>query len=157
MRWDEQAALKSIAVKESIPIIVATVVWGSEWKGRRVSFHCDNSAVAVLKSRSSRDQDLMQPLRCLFFFEAKHQFQLSFTHIAGIDNERADDLSRDRLAGFKARIPWVDDHPTDIPPLLLQWLLRPHQDWTSQSWIQQFGSFAGEVWLNPHKKPTPQH
>ena len=45
LKWDEQSASRGIApVKELLPIIVATVVWGHGWKGKQVCFQCDNSA-----------------------------------------------------------------------------------------------------------------
>lgn len=66
--------------------------WGSAWKGRRVLAHRDN--IAVVAVLNSRYNSLMQMLRCPFFIEAQHQFSLFTTHIAGINNGLADDLSR---------------------------------------------------------------
>ena len=45
----------------------------------------------------------MQRLRCLFFVEARHQFQLTAIHVPGVENDLADDLSRDRLVSFRAK------------------------------------------------------
>jgi len=60
------------------------VVWGSQWEGKTVQARCDNSAVvAVLNARTCRDRDMMQLVRCLFFFEAVHQFAC---HILGTEN-----------------------------------------------------------------------
>lgn len=42
----------------------------------------------------------MQMLRCLFFIEAQFQFKTVATHVPGVDNELADDLSRDKLTSF---------------------------------------------------------
>ena len=61
---------KCIAVKELVPIIIAAVIWGPEWKGQLVCAHCDKAVVDVLGSRSCKDKDLMQMLRSLFFLEA---------------------------------------------------------------------------------------
>ena len=123
---------KQIAVKELIPILVAIILWGSEWREKRVLSYCDNSAVvSVLNSRYSRDKDLMQLLRCLFFLEAQLQFQLSGSHIPGAANSCADNLSRNQLAAFRISTPHADIYPTPIPSSLLQWLLLPCMDWTS--------------------------
>lgn len=49
--WPEQ----SITVKELLPIVLATAVWGRLWAGQRVLTRCDNMAVVhVLQSRTSR-------------------------------------------------------------------------------------------------------
>lgn len=63
----------------------------------------------------------MQLLRSLFFLEATHQFRLSSVHIAGVDNELADDLSRNRLRDFKGKTVGMDVHSSPIPDCLLQW------------------------------------
>ena len=74
LQWDQQSRDKQIAVKELLPVIIASAIWGHEWAGRRVVSNCDNQAVvAVLNSRDSREKDLMQLLRCLFFLEAHFQ------------------------------------------------------------------------------------
>ena len=66
--------------------------------------HCDNAAVvAVINSRYSRDDRLMQRLRCPFFVEARHQFQLTAVHVPGVENDLADDLSRDNLVSFRVK------------------------------------------------------
>ena len=37
-----------IAAKELLPILTAAAVWGREWKGMKVHFHCDNMAVVMV-------------------------------------------------------------------------------------------------------------
>ena len=146
LEWSQCTKGKSIAVKELIPIVIAAAIWGPQWRGKMVCARCDNGAVvAVLQSRSSRDTDLMQLLRCLWFFEALHQFQLVSQHIPGVENTLADDLSRNRLGEFMDKAGKVNDTPSFIPPSLLQWLLAPQQDWTSQNWTSQFSTFVGRV------------
>ena len=75
LEWDNQSHHFGIAVKELIPIIIASVVWGESWKGHLVRCRCDNQAVvAALSSRSSTEANIMHMLRCLFFVEAHFQF-----------------------------------------------------------------------------------
>lgn len=143
LQWPDNMRSKNIAVKELIPIIIATLVWGPDFAGKRLLASCDNAAVvSVLSSRYSRDKDLMQMLRCLFFIEAYYHFSLSAHHIAGTRNVWADDLSRNRLAAFKTKVPHADPYPTPLPPPLLQWLINPNLDWTSPSWMQQLTIFV---------------
>ena len=112
---------------------------GKGWHGRRVLVHCDNeAAVHMLASRSSRDAQLNHLLRCLFFIEAEFNFALSGTHIAGVDNHLADDLSRDKLSCFLSKLPQAHTLPSPIPKPLTTALLDTHATWTSPSWIQQF-------------------
>ena len=143
LRWDERTMQLHIAAKELIPVIIAAVIWGRWWRGGKVLAQSDNMAtVSVINSRFSRDPHLMQLLRCLFFIEAHLQFKLEATHIPGADNDLADDLSRDNLAAFLHKLPSADPIPSPIPPSLLQWLLHPNLDWTSQTWMELFTSFV---------------
>ena len=108
--------------------------------------YCDNAAVvAVLNGRYSKETNLMQMLRCLFFIEAYFQFTVMARHVAGVRNEIADDLSRNRLASFRSKLFLADDNPSPIPSSLVQWLLRPEVAWTCPSWIQQFTTFVHMV------------
>lgn len=143
VEWNDATRQMCIAVKELMPIIISAVIWGPEWKGKSVCARCDNKAVVdVLGSRSCKDKDLMQLLRSLFFLEASYQFQLSAEHIAGADNDLADDLSRNKLGNFKEKALGMNTYPSHVPDFLLQWLLQPCHDWSSPSWIQQFIGFV---------------
>ena len=141
LQWDHYLATKQIAVKELLPIIVAAAIWGRSWCAQRVVSRCDNTAVvAIINSLYSRERDLMQLLRCLFFIEAHFQFHLSAVHLPGVWNDWADDLSRNRLPAFRRKVPEADTLPSPIPSTLLQWLCHPQMNWTSASWTQLFNS-----------------
>jgi len=143
LAWDATTQHFQIAVKELIPVLIATVVWGSNWKGFSVMVHCDNEAVVtVLNSRYSKDHHLMHMLRTLFFIEAQCQFKIAARHIPGNVNSLADYLSRNELELFYTKHQGANSHPSHIPPNLLQWLLDPHMDWTSELWTLQFNTFV---------------
>ena len=98
LKWVEQVQGHSITVKELIPIVVATAVWGPTWRGSSVQVLCDNAAVvAILNQNSSRDKEVMHLIRCLAFITAKFQFLLSASHIPGVENTAADAFSRNKL------------------------------------------------------------
>ena len=64
--WSEWPgfASASIAAKELLPIIVATVIWRPWWKGLVVMCHCDNEAVvASIKMGYCRDPGMVHMLR----------------------------------------------------------------------------------------------
>jgi len=138
---------ESIAVKELIPIVLAGAVWGDLWSGNVVLCRCDNeSVVAVVNSRTSRDPGLMHLLRCLAFVEAHWGFYSRAVHLPGVENSLADDLSRDRLERFLASSHSVlSQVPTTIPSNLLEVVCNSRPDWTSPAWSQCFSSCVKKV------------
>ena len=51
MAWDGKTRDMNLTAKKLIPIIVAAVIRGQNWKGGKILAHCDNAAVvAVLNS-----------------------------------------------------------------------------------------------------------
>ena len=53
----------SIVAKELIPIVLASMLWGSRWQGCLVMAYCDNLAVVeVINAGYSKDSLLMQLL-----------------------------------------------------------------------------------------------
>ena len=125
LQWNQSSYGLHIAVKELIPILIGTFVWGEHWKGARVTAYCDNTAVvSVLNSRYTADDRMMQMLRCLFFVEAHFQFQLHAVHIPGRHNNLADYLSRNRLHTFLSEKHSAAPKPSHVPSSLLQWLLH---------------------------------
>ena len=140
-QWNERVKGSSIAVMEFLPIIMAAVVWGEYWKGLTIQCNCDNqSVVCVINSGSSKDPVLMQLLRCLFFVEAKFDCQVVARHTPGSENGLADALSRNRLSAFFSSHSQANSHPTRIPDNLVNGLLSPHLDWTSENWMNSSGS-----------------
>ena len=68
LKWEGHIQSAHITVKELVPIIIASVIWGPHFHGKRVLSNCENSAmVTILNSRYSRDNTLMQLSCCLFF------------------------------------------------------------------------------------------
>ena len=139
LQWDKLSASKQITIKELVLIVIAAVIWDHSWRGHQVVSRCDNSAVvAIINSRYSREKDLMQLLRCLFFIEAHFEFHIRAIHLPGEHNVQADDLSRNRLSAFLEKVPEANSLPSSVPSSLLQWLLHSHLDWTSPTWTQLF-------------------
>lgn len=145
LAWSSSAAKYQIAVKELLPVVLAAAVWGKDWKGLDVTCHSDNQAVvAVIRSRTSKDPDLMHLLRSLSFIEARYEFFLSAKYIPGSCNELADDLSRNRLSSFLQKASNMSLKPTTIPQPLRDLLFIEKPDWLSPSWTQLFNSILRE-------------
>ena len=105
-QWPQGAAHRHIAFLELVAVLLASTVWARCWYGQSVLCRCDNqAAVQVISSRSCRDPGLTHLMRCLFFLEATYQFELTAVHVAGRDNQLADDLSRNQLSSFRSKVP----------------------------------------------------
>ena len=129
LAWSSSAAKYHIAVKELLPVVLAAAVWGKDWKGLDVTCHSDNQAVvAVIRSRTSKDPDIMLLFRSLSFIEARYEFFLSAKYIPGSCNELADDLSRNRLSSFLQKASNMSLKPTVIPQPLRDLLFI--ENWT---------------------------
>ena len=141
LEWDCRSISLSIAEKELIPIILAGAAWGHLWHSRQVVCQCDNqTVVACLKSRTSRQAGLMHLIRCLVFIEAYYCFYLHPSYINTKANHLADDLSRNNLHSFLSKVPSADPQPVPVCLPLLDLLLDPQADWVSQPWRSQFGA-----------------
>ena len=141
--WEQSHSTLHITVKEMVPILLAAITWGHNWKGGQVVVRCDNMAVVTaLNNRTCREKFVMQMLRTLFFIEAHHQFKLTSEHVSGSNNTLADYLSRNQIELFQASHKTAKSLPAHINPSLLQWLLHLQLDWTSPAWTHQFSSFV---------------
>ena len=133
LAWSDTVGVSSnIAVKELIPIVMAAAMWGKQWRGQVVNCRCDNMAVvAVIKSRASKESEIMHLLRCVAFIEARWEFTLVATHLAGRENTLADDLSRDRQQSFlQARSGLVMDQSVPSQDLV-DMVCNKKPDWLS--------------------------
>ena len=139
-QWLPGALDKSIAVKELVPIVMVATIWGAEWQGKVVLFHCDNqSVVAILNNLDSREEDLMHLVRCLFFLAARHQFWFLATHVPGVTNKLADAISRNHMSQFFAQAPpGISRVPSPLQPSLPALLYLERPDWLSPRWTQLF-------------------
>ena len=146
LTWPPSWNQVNIAVKEMLPIVVAAAVWGHLWSGQHILFLSDNMAVvAALSARSARHPTLSHLLKCLFFWEARHNFEHSAEHLAGKRNTAADALSRNNLQSFRSLTPQAKAVPTVVPAQVLSLLMDPNLHWTSPNWVQMFRDSLNKV------------
>ena len=118
--WTESQRPLSIAYKELFPIVVAAHLWGTQWVARRIEFLSDNeSVVAILKSGTSKDRNLMVLLRYLTRLAIHHSFSFTASSVRGKDNPVADAISRFQFQRFRQLAPLADAEPTAVPPALV--------------------------------------
>ena len=143
LSWQGLPHLESIALKELFPIILASALWGTEWRGRYILCHSDNQAVvSQVNHLHARDPLAAHLLRFLAFFQARFDFRMRAVHIQGVLNRGADDLSRNRAQRFLTNHPSVSPLPTQVTqPLLDILLFHRLQDWTSPQWRDLCSSF----------------
>ena len=153
--WDSQSVALPIMTKELLAIVLACTVWGPTWSRHQVTVLCDNQAVvACLRSRSCHDHHIMHMLRTLTFIEASLTFMIHPQYISTTDNHLADDLSRNHLYSFLSKVPHADQVATLLPRPLVELLLDPSMDWTSQQWLQRFSAIFRMDWPHPLAEST---
>ena len=114
--WPPVLQNRSIQWKELYHIALACLLWGHQWTGKKLLFHCDNQAVVdIWASGSSRDPLIMHLVRSIFFTAATNHFTVLVTHIVGTSNVIADSLSRLQMSRFRLLAPAADLEPTPVP------------------------------------------
>ena len=135
LEWPKSWASYHITAKEMLPIVLATAMWGEQWRGKTVRCRCDNAAVvAAIRSGWCKNKHTMHLLRSLYFFQAAYQVKLVTEHIKGSDNELADAISRNNHQQFLSMMTSAQQVPVEVHPQLKQTLVDQPADWTSQTW-----------------------
>ena len=127
-RWtadEEQQAARlkrdSMPFKELYALTRAAATWGSQWRGRKILFHCDcQPVVDAWRKGDSPRTHISNLIRTLLFIAATHDFNLNITHIAGVENVCADLLSRGQVERFLESPGQHDPSPTIPSPLPTQ-------------------------------------
>ena len=138
-QWPKKWQPVGIMAKELVPIVMSCAVWGPHLARSTTLFQCDNlSLVAAITKGSSKDQTVMHLLRSLWFFAATFDIHIVAEHIAGVNNFRADMLSRNNVPQFILSNPQAKQIPTPLPLPLLNIMSPQGPDWTSNSFRQWF-------------------
>ena len=144
-----------ITIKELLPIVIGTAVWGKSWAGRTVTAYTDNAAVvSIINSGRSKDLLAMHLMRCLFFITATHNCVVKAIHIQGKLNVAADALSRNQLDVFFQQVPGAEKDPTPIHQDLIRMLVTNRPDWTSREWRKLLENSLQKDSPVPLKEPT---
>jgi hypothetical protein len=111
----------SMPWKELHAVARAVATFGSFWQGCRVHVHTDcESVIKAWKKGDSRKTEMAALVRTLLFMCAVYDLELHLDFIAGVDNVRADLLSRGQIVCFKEFHPLHDPSPTTCLPLPIQ-------------------------------------
>lgn len=118
--WPESVTLAddnlSMAFLELVPIVMAAVLWGSQWATHRIKFHCDNQAtVAIINKGRSQSIAIMPLMRRLTLCAMENCFTLSADYLPGAQNSIADSLSRFQWDRFRQLAPHANQYPEACP------------------------------------------
>ena len=106
----------SMAFLELYPIVVAALLWGKEWKCKKILFLCDNEAtVAIVKKGRSKCIEIMKLMRQLTWCACVNNFQVTAKHIEGRKNNISDALSRLQMEKFHRLAPHSKKLPHNCP------------------------------------------
>lgn len=144
--WTSEWSSSNIMAKELVPIVFSCAVWGPLLSHKSADFQCDNqSLVVAINKGSAKDVLVMQLLRCLWFFTAFFDINISATHIPGASNTAADLLSRNQAVQCLKANPQLQTMATHLPIPLLNLVSPGKWDWTSPSFINRFKQTCASV------------
>ena len=139
LAWSNKWLQTDIMAKELVPIVLSCAIWGPILAGHSVEFKCDNQGVVEsIRKGSSKEPVTMHLLRCLWFFSAHFSIRVRASHIPGIVNTAADQLSRNKSEEFLQTHPDSSGVPVTIPTSILKLVSPRMQDWTSPSFLRHF-------------------
>jgi hypothetical protein len=122
-RWPSTVRLEpgsgndiSIAYMELYPIVVAALLWGKQWRAKKITFICDNQAtVAIIKKGRSRSPMIMKLMRKLTLCAAQNNFTFNSKFLSGRLNVIADALSRFQNTTFRRLAANANQFPCRVP------------------------------------------
>ena len=124
---------------ELVPVALMMAVWGPLLARQNVLLQCDNlSLVTSINKGTVKPPLVMHLLRNLWFFTAHYDTALTATHILGVTNTAADQLSRNQLSLFHLTNPRASMLPTPIPTSLQKIISPRGPDWTSPKFRKLF-------------------
>ena len=118
--WSEcdfdQTRDPSIGYLELAAVVVSVWTWAPLIRDSRVQLWCDNqSVVQVVNKLTSKDKDMMDLVRCLVDKLLEFNIKVTMKHVPGVENVKADMLSRLQVEKFLERF-GEDVDPTPVIP-----------------------------------------
>lgn len=125
--WPANWKSLNIAFLEFFPITISLRVWGCQMSNQCVSLFTDNAAlVDIINRQTSKHPMIMILVRDLVLTSLRHNILFRAYHVPGVDNNRADLISRLQIVEFRKAFPDADPEPTHVPETLLpqKWSIR---------------------------------
>ena len=132
--------------KELVPVVLSCAVWAPLLAKKNVLLQCDNlSLVTAINKGSAKAPIVMHLLRCLWFFCAYFNITLTASHIPGVANTLADQLSRNHMVEFFKSCHDASTLPTPLPPPVLENVSPEGPDWTSPFFSKLFTASIPQI------------
>lgn len=104
--WPPALLKQSIQWKVLYPNALESLLWGHQWSGKELLFHCDNQAlVDIWVLGTFLDPFIMHLVHSIFFSAATNYFTVLVIHIVGTNDSIADSLSRLQISWFSQLAP----------------------------------------------------
>ena len=117
----------SIEYLELFALTVGINLWGHYFANKRVIVFCDNmSVVHMVNSSSAKCKNCMVLIRLIVINSLHYNFRVFVKHVSGINNTRADLLSRNKISTFKSISKGQSD---EFPTLVLSKLWPSEKIW----------------------------
>ena len=106
----------NIALLELYAITVMLEIWANQLAGKTITLHSDNLAtVCILNKKKANIPTAMSLLRHLTITCLQFQIMVKAKHIPGVNNVKADLISRGRICKFLHQFPMPKRAPTPLP------------------------------------------
>ena len=116
--WSPEQSAQDIVWKELYAIVSVVNTWGHLCSRQKILFHCDNNTVVdIWQKGSTHCKEIMALVRLLYFCATHHNIHIMITHIAGINNNIADAISRFQMERFRTLAPAANLQPDPIRAL----------------------------------------
>ncbi len=105
-----------ITFLELYPIVLAVYLFGDRFRNKRLVFHTDNEAcVYIINKQTSRSPRIMRLVRQLVLCTLRRNTKFSAIHVPGIQNSKADALSRLQVTPGQLKQWGMRKNPEVIP------------------------------------------
>ena len=139
LRWSGEWECQDIMAKWLVPAVLRMAVWGPLLARQNVLLQCDNLSLVTSINKGTAKPPLVMHLLCsLWFFTAHYDTALTATHILGVTNTAANQLSQNQLSLFHLTNPRASMLPTPIPTSLQNIISLRGPDWTSSQFRKLF-------------------
>lgn len=117
--WKDQDIMRDLTFLELIPVVIAIELWGHDLQNKKVLFRVDNLSLVSVISSFQKKKQVMELVRHFVYRLMLHNVLFKAKHIASIDNNIADSLSRKQWQQFRKLAPMANTFPAPIPRQLV--------------------------------------
>lgn len=122
--WIQRGYHKNVTLLELFPVLVSLVIWGEEFRGKRLLLYSDNKGVVfAINCQSSKSDPVVTILRQIVLYCLKLNVWLKASYLEGEKNLIADSLSRLQIQRFRDLAPEADLYGTPCPQCLWDLLI----------------------------------